>query len=226
MCPGVAHQFLVRQPTEQKTLFRVNLVHMNKITTRQYEMKSRAVAAEATGEAILDAGMDAFGTRRYHDVTLQDMAAAAGVSVQTVMRRFGSKEGLFDAVVVRERKRIAHRREVPAGSDIDDAVAVLVQHYEDDGLTVLHFLSEEVGSSRIAGVVEEGRAVHRAWVEAYLGEVFAGKVGAERQCVVDAAVVTTDLYSWKLLRIDAGRSEADVVAVMVSMLRAIERGME
>ena len=199
---------------------------MNETATRPYEMKSRAVAAEATGEAILDAGMRAFGTRRYHDVTLQDMAAAAGVSVQTVMRRFGSKEGLFDAVMVRERKRITHRREVPAGSDIADAVAVLVQHYEEDGLTVLHFLSEEVGSSRIAGVVEEGRAVHRAWVEAHLADVFAEKFGAVRQRAVDAAVVTTDLYSWKLLRIDAGRSEVDVVAVMVSMLRAIKRGME
>lgn len=199
---------------------------MNKTTTRQYEMKSRAVAAQATGEAILDAGKEAFGTRRYHDVTLQDMAAAAGVSVQTVMRRFGSKEGLFDAVVARERKRIAHRREVPAGNDIDDAVAILVQHYEEDGATVLHFLSQEVGSSLIAEVVEEGRAVHRAWVGNHLGEVFAGKVGAERQRAADAAVVTTDLYAWKLLRIDAGRSEADVVAVMVSMLRAIKRGMK
>ena len=66
----------------------------------------RAEAEQVTGEAILDAALAAFAQEPFDRVTLQRIAAASGVTVQTVIRRFGSKEQLFEALGERERVRV------------------------------------------------------------------------------------------------------------------------
>ena len=58
--------------------------------TRPYTMRARAEAAQATAERILDAALEAFGSSAFSEVTLQEIADRAGVSVQTIIRRFGS----------------------------------------------------------------------------------------------------------------------------------------
>ena len=191
---------------------------MNKRTTRPYRMQSRAEAAQETVNSILRAATSAFGSTGFADVTLRQIADAAEVSVQTVIRRFGSKEVLFEAVVDGERTRVAAKRKVPDGADLHRRIEILVGHYEEDGDVVLHLLSEEDRSPEIARVVAEGRRTHRTWVETHLPEVFAGAQGAERRQLVDAAVAATDLFTWKLLRRDIGRNPMEVVEVMVRML--------
>lgn len=194
---------------------------MNKRTTRPYRMQSRAEAAQETVDSILRAATSAFGSTGFADVTLRQIADAAEVSVQTVIRRFGSKEVLFEAVVDRERTRVAAKRKVPDGADLHRRIEILVGHYEEDGDVVLHLLSEEDRSPEIARVVAEGRRTHRTWVETHLPEVFAGAQGAERRQLVDAAVAATDLFTWKLLRRDIGRNPMEVVEVMVRMLEGL-----
>ena len=181
-------------------------------------MQSRAEAAQETVNSILRAATSAFGSTGFADVTLRQIADAAEVSVQTVIRRFGSKEVLFEAVVDGERTRVAAKRKVPDGADLHRRIEILVGHYEEDGDVVLHLLSEEDRSPEVARVVAEGRRTHRTWVEAHLPEVFAGAQGAERRQLVDAAVAATDLFTWKLLRRDIGRNPMEVVEVMVRML--------
>ena len=107
-----------------------------------------------------------------------------------------AKEGLFDAVVDRERTRIATRREVPDGADLHRRIEILVNHYEEDGDVVLHLLSEEDRSPEVALVVAEGRRTHRTWVENHLPEILASARGAEHRQLVDAAVAATDLLTW------------------------------
>ena len=62
-------------------------------------MRARAESAQATHRRILEAAQALFLDRWYDQVTLEHVAEEAGVSKQTVLRRFGSKEGLFAAVV-------------------------------------------------------------------------------------------------------------------------------
>ena len=66
---------------------------------RQYRMAARAVQVTATRERILVSALELFGTRLYDEVSLDEVAAAADTTVQTVIRHFGSKESLFAAMV-------------------------------------------------------------------------------------------------------------------------------
>lgn len=61
--------------------------------------RSRA-AGQETRRRIIGAAGELFSTRRYEDVTIRDIAAAAGADPALVIRYFGSKNDLF--VLVRQ----------------------------------------------------------------------------------------------------------------------------
>ena len=54
-------------------------------------MTTRADAAVATGERLLAAAWEHFGSRPYEEVRLQDIAGDAGVTVQTLYLRSGAR---------------------------------------------------------------------------------------------------------------------------------------
>ncbi|MEU1373310.1 TetR/AcrR family transcriptional regulator [Streptomyces triculaminicus] len=56
----------------------------------------------AARELLLDAAFTALGARPWNGVRMVDVAAAAGVSRQTLYNEFGSKDGLARALVRRE----------------------------------------------------------------------------------------------------------------------------
>ena len=112
-------------------------------TVRGYVMTERARSTVATGERIMDATVELFVERPYAHVTLRDVADRAGVTVQTVIRRFGDKEGLTAAAADRTRVQVfTHRDAAPIG-DVEGAVDNLVTHYEDVGGLVRSLLAEE-----------------------------------------------------------------------------------
>ncbi|MFJ9809154.1 TetR family transcriptional regulator [Streptomyces sp. NPDC101158] len=55
--------------------------------------------AETGREAIIRAARRAFTLKPYAEVTMRGIAAAAGVSPSLIVKRFGSKEALFNTVV-------------------------------------------------------------------------------------------------------------------------------
>jgi AcrR family transcriptional regulator len=191
--------------------------------TRSYHKKARAEAERATGEAILDAAFAAFGRDSFDRVTLQQIAADSRVTVQTVIRRFGSKEELFEALVERERPRILASREAVDGDGLDAALRALVEHYEVDGDTILNFIAQERRVPLVREVVEEGRRVHREWVRRRCEVLLDPIEGPERQEVLLAAIAATDLYTWKLLRRDRGLELGQVHAVMMRLLNGLKR---
>ncbi len=186
-------------------------------------MTARAARAAETGERILDAAMARFSEMAFDAVTLADVAEDAGVTVQTVIRRFGGKEGLFAQLVERESARIGAAR-TPRGGDeasIEEAVHALVGHYEADGPAILNFLKQEDRSPELAEVVATGRSVHEAWVKTHCASVLAGRRGVDGKRRLAAAIAATDLYVWKLLRLDRSMSRADVEKTMLLLLRGI-----
>ena len=77
-------------------------------------MTARARAVEETRGRILDAVLLLHEQRLSADISLADVADEAGVSVQTVLRHFGSREGLIDAAIERATADVeAERRSDP-----------------------------------------------------------------------------------------------------------------
>src|SRR5215471_16810510 len=91
---------------------------------RRYRMSARAEAAAATRGRILDAAIALFWERPMLDISLEEVARRAGVSLPTVIRHFGDKERLLAAGIEREEERVGHQRdEAPAG-DVPAAVRI------------------------------------------------------------------------------------------------------
>ena len=84
-------------------------------TTRTYTMRARADAVAQTRRQILDAAWSLSEETLTLAIGLADVAERAGVTVRTVLRHFGSREGLFDAVAEHARGEISTERETPVG---------------------------------------------------------------------------------------------------------------
>ena len=66
-----------------------------KTAVRAYQQNARAESTEATGRRIVDAFLHRLMNHWFDEITLDQVAADAGVTVQTVVRRFGGKDGLL-----------------------------------------------------------------------------------------------------------------------------------
>ena len=67
--------------------------------------------AKRTSDRILDAALDAFGTRGYEATSLDDLAKELGVRKQTILYWFPSKEALLEAVIDRTTDEVTTRLE-------------------------------------------------------------------------------------------------------------------
>jgi AcrR family transcriptional regulator len=168
-------------------------------TTRPYSMSTRARSVEETRRRILTACVELHDERLSSEIGLDHVAGRAGVSVQTVLRHFGNRAGLLDAAVRHAEEAVRAERRTPAG-DVGEAVRVVVAHYEQRGDGVLLMLAQERHEPLMHRIAEQGRALHRTWVE----EAFAPYLEGPDDGLLDLLVVATDVYTWKLLRRDRG----------------------
>jgi TetR/AcrR family transcriptional regulator len=74
-------------------------------------MSSTVRSARTTGERILDAALDAFGTRGYEATSLDDLARELGVRKQTILYWYPSKDALLAAVIDRTASEVTRRLE-------------------------------------------------------------------------------------------------------------------
>lgn len=183
-------------------------------------MRARARAAQETERRILDAAYDLFSEHLYDQVTLAGVAAAADVSLQTVIRRFGSKDALAGAVTEHVRAAVvAQRGRAPAG-DIGAALADLVEHYEQMGDRVLHVLAQETRVPAFKLAADRGRDVHYAWVDRVFAAELAAAREPERRRRRAALIAACDVHVWKVLRRDLGLSRDETERAMGDLVRA------
>jgi AcrR family transcriptional regulator len=186
---------------------------------RSYRMQARAGAVGRTRERLLSVARDRFFRMPYDAVRLAEIATAAGVSQQTLLNHFASKESLLLAVVEFVEPEIDALRGRIVPGDVDAAVRGLMRQYEalGDANVRLGALAERIPA--LARGVEFARAAHTAWLEATFADSLPVDRTARRRAVA-ALYATTDVGTWKLLRRDLGHSRADTAAVLRALLRA------
>lgn len=180
-------------------------------------MSARAESAELTATRIADAMLQRFATTPYERIRLDDVAADAGVTVQTVIRRFGSKSDLMVAVVERELARIVEARESAAHSSVEATLAALIAHYERYGALILKTYSEAPLVPRLPELAARGRAYHVDWCT----RVFADRLpaaGAERTRRLAQVIAICDATTWRILRFDGGLTPQDTELALTELL--------
>ena len=188
---------------------------------RSYELRTRAVSAAATGARILEVARARLLVQTYDEITLDDVAADAGVTVQTVLRRFGSKEALARAIADQiGQEAIPQRDSAPAG-DVIGALAVLIEHYEQLGDMVMQVLRQELRVPVFAEFTAVGRAYHRDWIARVFAPWLDMRTGAGRERLHAQLVALCDVYTWFLLRRQAGLSRHSVELAIRELVEGV-----
>lgn len=184
-------------------------------------MTARADAARETGERIQAAAFARFSTRYYDDVTLDAIASDADVTVQTVIRRFGSKDGLVRALITPVTSQVsAQRGEAPVG-DIVGTVANLVEHYERMGDLAMLLLRQEERVPPYAEATAVGKRFHSDWVRSVFAPWLDARSGVARERLHAQLVATCDVFTWYLLRRQQGLSRRQTELALTGLLEGV-----
>jgi AcrR family transcriptional regulator len=185
-------------------------------------MVARAEATAAMRQRILDSADELFRSLASDRFSLEDVAAGAGTTVQTVLRHFGSKDLLLRAAVSRATERVRDQRmQAPVG-DVPGAVKNLVEHYELHGDMVMRWLAEEDRNPFLQEIVERGRGMHREWVAHAFAPQLRRLRGAVRRRRLAQLVAVTDVYVWKLLRRDMQLGREQTQVAIVELIERLE----
>lgn len=188
---------------------------------RSYVQTTRAAKTRLTGERILAAGLARFTSAHYDEVTLDQVADDAGVTVQTVIRRFGSKEGLVRAIADSVGREVGVQRGAAPVGDLEGAVANLVEHYEHQGELALHLLRQENRVTAFAEATEYGKQFHADWCARVFAPWLDGLGGPDRARRLAQVIATCDVYTWYLLRRQRGLSRRQTETALTELLEGV-----
>jgi AcrR family transcriptional regulator len=183
---------------------------------RPYRMRARREAAQATARAISSAARRLFAEQPYDEVSLPAVAADAGVTVQTVLRRFGSKDRLFAAAARERSEEIRAEREAGTPGDVSH----LVEHYDRWGDEQLHLIAHEARTPAIRTVTDAGRKYHREWVGRSFGSRLDAFPARVRRRKLAQLTAVTDLAMWGLLRRELALSRHETEAAIEELVAA------
>ena len=185
---------------------------------RGYQMTARAASTARTAEAILAATVSLYEDKPIADITLADIAARAGVTVQTVLRRFGDKDGVFDAAVEQFAAEVFSQRGAAVGLDARQAVANLAEHYEQWAGLMLKLLGEESRTPGLRATLDTAREYHRTWCRDVFADALDQAPPARRARLLAQICCICDLRSWENLRLNAGLSRPQAELAIYEML--------
>jgi len=187
--------------------------------TRSYRQRERAESTAATRRAILDAAIGLFREEADPDPSLEQVAARAGCSTRSVIRHFGSKQGLLEAAMADAIEEVVEARRVEPG-DVDGAVRLLVDHYERMGDDVVRWLASAERYPLVRRVTKEGERMHRELIAAAFEPDLRGLERGERRRRLAALATVTDVYVWHLLRRREGLGRAAAEAEIRNLVEA------
>lgn len=193
------------------------------MSPRAYRQVARAHAVQDTEQHIADALRDLLSERWFEDITLDDIARAAGTTRQTVIRRFGDKAGVLSAMADRLDAEIRTRRWHNPGKTVAAIITVLTQDYEQAGDIVVRTLSQEARIPEFGAILQRDRSSHRAWIE----EMFAAWLDklppptkADRLAQL---VAMTDVWVWHLLRRSQNHTASETGRLMIETVERLLR---
>jgi AcrR family transcriptional regulator len=192
---------------------------------RAYRQTVRAAAAAETHRRIIAAFLRQAQEGWIDEITLDEVAREAEVTVQTVIRRFGGKEGLLIAAHQHLSAEVLPRRSAPSG-DIKAGLKALVGDYEVIGDIFIRLLAQEPRYPLLGKLLNRGRTEHRQWVAGLFAPWLESLPRVRRERRLTALIAVCDIYTWKLLRRDLRQKPAEVAAVLHDLATGLIGGKQ
>jgi AcrR family transcriptional regulator len=188
---------------------------------RPYNQVARAQAQQRTRKALMDAALAEFFEGHWEKTTLTAVAKLAGVTKQTLLRHFGSKDGLIMATLAAAGAEAYKQRFSAPQGDVAGAVENLLGHYEEWGRRSLRVGAWlQTGSPILAQISRGARQVHYNWVEFAFAPQLKRLRGEERVRVRAALIALCDVQTWWLYTNDLELGHEQIHAILTM---AIER---
>ncbi|MGH2902875.1 MAG: TetR family transcriptional regulator [Solirubrobacteraceae bacterium] len=163
-------------------------------------------ARELLRETLLDGARDELERRGWAEITMGDIAAAAGVSRQTLYKEFGSREEFAQALVMREVGRFLAAVEIAVREHLSDPPTALSAAFDvfltaaaEDPL-VRTLLVGEAANSLLPLLTTQGRPVVAAATERLAAIILDGWPAVDppdarllAECLVRLAISYTAL---------------------------------
>jgi AcrR family transcriptional regulator len=195
-----------------------------KSAKRPYRGHVQAEVRALTRQRIIEAAAALYAESWIDQITLEQVAQRAGVTIQTILRHFRTKEVLLAAAGRQlTDAETARRADVPM-AELDAIIAYLLDHYETQGDQVLRGLAQEGRYPALARFMEEGRMQHRAWVARVFGPSLEQRPAVDRERLLAQLVAVCDVYTWKLLRRQAGLSREQTALALRELLLPLVAG--
>jgi AcrR family transcriptional regulator len=185
-----------------------------------YKMVARAEGMATTRERIVEATLKLALERDFEGITLIAIAEAAGVSHQTVLNHFESKENVLAAAAELLSRQTRSAREKATPGDHAGAVSILVGEYERFGDPGARWAMESDRLGSLAPMLDEARAGHQTWLKHTFADQLPQAPIARRRAI-HALHAATDVYTWKLLRRDLRLTRAETERIMLDLINGI-----
>ncbi len=184
-------------------------------------MEKRSASAARTEAKILNATADLWLKHPLTDMTLEKVAEESGVTIRTILRKFGSKDGLLEACMGYYATAHMPQRQLDVTGDIQKALSILLDEYELMGDAVFRTIQAQDDLPVAAKILEKGRSTHRAWCEMVFEPFLPDHASPDYDICLLAFISATEIYLWKLLRRDLKLSFSQTQKVFLTTVEAL-----
>ena len=189
---------------------------------RAYDMTKRSDAEGGTRRRVAEAALSLFKERDYDDVSLNEIARAAGVSHQTVLNHCESKAGVLMAAGELFSEEIRNLEVDAVVGDVTSVVRTTCIRYEVLGDANARWAAMSTRAPEVAEGLARGRSGFQSWLEEMLGDLMPSDADpAERRRVLLGLHAALDVCTWKLLRRDLGLSQDQTEAQLTDLVLGV-----
>lgn len=187
---------------------------------RKYNSHVQAEVKALTHQRVLEAAQRLFLKKWIDEMTLQDLAEEAGVTVQTLLRHFGSREQLLIQAMQEIDLGADGRRRIPESSDLSEIVTALVDYYDIYGPSILRCLAQEDRVPELSLPLKRGRVQHRTWIRTVFKEYLDKLPKEKRAALEDLLYANCEIYLWRIYLLDFKKTRAELERAWRQQLKA------
>lgn len=169
-------------------------------------MSDRAEQVARNDRKIIDAMSELWLELPMSELTLEKVSQRSGVTVRTILRKFGSKEGLLKACIEQDGDQFTQKRMQVIPGDLPGIVDALLEEYEHMGDALIRTLTVEYEYPVTQTLLTKARRFHREWCATVFEPSLPDKASGIYEMILTSFIAATEFYLWKLLRRDLGNS--------------------